>query len=304
MERIQNAIDKARKARQGHEAEVLRPTTTTNSAKSAPPVEEEAPEPEIAEHKAAPFVLPKDATLPAKGDAWAKLGRFDPKPAHLERKRIVAYQTGPDAVPYDVLRTRLLHQMRANNWKRVAVTSPAAGAGKTMTCVNLAFSLARQPDQRTMLIELDMRRPSMAELLGITGKKQFSNALSGKDAPEDHILRYGKNLAFAVNETTARNPAELLQGAPAARVLDEIEATYMPDIMIFDMPPIFASDDTMAFLDQVDCALLIGEAEKTTIEEIDRCEQELAARTNVLGVMLNKCRYLVSHEGYGNQYGY
>lgn len=296
MERIQTAIDKARKARenQGDEAPVL------------PPVRREKVKEKIAakKKKSETLVLSPDLEPREKGDAWSELKRFDPKQAHLERKRIVAYQTGPEAVPYDVLRTRLLHQMRANNWRRVAVTSPTAGAGKTMTCVNLAFSLARAPDQRTMLIELDFRRPSMSQLLGVSGQQQFSNALSGQDAPEKHMVRYGKNLAFAVNQTTARNPAELLQGTTAASVLDDLEERYKPDVMICDTPPIFASDDTMAFLDQVDCALLVGEAEKTTIEEIDKCEQELAARTNVLGVMLNKCRYLVSHEGYGEQYGY
>lgn len=298
MERIQTAIDKARKAREGHsDPAAARAPAQMGKPKSASPVAEER-------EAKKPLVLSSDMSFKERDEAWAALKRFDPKQVHLERKRIVAYQTGPEAVPYDVLRTRLLHQMRANNWRRVAITSPTAGAGKTMTCVNLAFSLARAPDQRTMLIELDLRRPSMAALLGIEGNQQFSKALSGQDAPEDHILRYGRNLAFAVNQTTARNPSELLQGVTAGKVIDELEERYLPEIMMFDTPPLFASDDTMAFLDQVDCALLIGEAEKTTIEEIDKCEQELAARTNVLGVMLNKCRYLVSHEGYGEQYGY
>ena len=284
MERIQTAIEKARKARQNPRVE----DSTVPRAKKAEGA----------------YVLSKAVSVPGRDNAWSALARFDPKQAFLEQKRIVAYQTGQDALPYDVLRTRLLHEMRANNWRRVAITSPNAGAGKTMTCVNLAFSLARQLDHRTMLIEMDMRRPSMAQALGVKGTQQFSDALGGRSPAEDHMVRHGKNLAFAFNQTTARNPAELLQGAGAAQVINSIEKQYEPDIMIFDLPPIFAGDDAMAFMDQVDCALLIGEAEKTTIDEIDRCEQELAARTNVLGVMLNKCRYLGSHEGYGNQSGY
>ena len=284
MERIQTAIDKARKARQK-------------------PRSEDSVDPCVKKAEGA-SVLPKAVALPERDNAWSALARFDPKQAFLEQERIVAYQTGQNALPYDVLRTRLLHEMRANKWRRVAITSPNAGAGKTMTCVNLAFSLARQLDHRTMLIEMDMRRPSMARTLGVKGTQQFSDALGGRSPAEDHMVRHGKNLAFAFNQTAARNPAELLQGAVAAQVINDIEERYEPDIMIFDLPPIFASDDTIAFMDQVDCALLIGEAEKTTIDEIDRCEQELAARTNVLGVMLNKCHYLGSLEGYGNQPGY
>ena len=285
MERIQTAIEKARKARQN-------------------PRREDFVEPARAKNAQGAYELSKTVAPPGRDNAWSELARFEPKQAFLAQKRIVAYHAGQDALPYDVLRTRLLHEMRANNWRRVAITSPNAGAGKTMTSVNLAFSLARQLEHRTMLIEMDMRRPSMAQILGVKGSQQFSDALGGRSPAEDHMVRHGKNLAFAFNQTTARNPAELLQGAGAAKVINNLEERYKPDIMIFDLPPIFAGDDTMAFMDQVDCALLIGEAEKTTIDEIDKSEQELATRTNVLGVMLNKCRYLESHEGYGNQYEY
>ena len=68
--------------------------------------------------------------------------------------------------------------------------------------------------------------------------------------------------------------------------------------MIFDMPPMLVSDDAMAFMGQVDCVLIVAAAETTTINEIDRCERELAAQTNVLGVVLNKCRYLERSYGY------
>lgn len=284
MERIQSAIDKARKARklQNNEPPITSPVKKVNVASAQA----------------------EGVPLPESSGDWMLLRKFDPKQKFLERQRIVAYHAGPDALPFDVMRTRLLQEMRANNWRRIAITSPNAGAGKTMTCVNLAFSLARQPEQRTMLIEMDLRRPSMAQALGVIGAQQFSDALAGRTPAEEHMVRYSDNLAFALNQTVARNPAELLQGAGAALVIDRLENQYQPDIMIFDLPPIFAGDDTMAFLDQVDCVLLIAEAEKTTISEIDRCEQELAARTNVLGVMLNKCRYLGSGESYGKQYGY
>ena len=57
------------------------------------------------------------------------------------------------------------------------------------------------------------------------------------------------------------------------------------------MPPMLMSDDAMAFLPHVDCVLLVAAAEKSRLDEVDKCEQELAEQTNVLGVVLNKCRY-------------
>jgi len=60
-------------------------------------------------------------------------------------------------------------------------------------------------------------------------------------------------------------------------------------------------DDTLAFLDKVDCTLLVVEAEVTPVADVDRCEQELAQNNNVLGVVMNKLRH---HEGGGYGYGY
>lgn len=283
MERIQIAIEKARSKRLEQDNVAAKP-----SAQEAelPPRKEKSP------------------VLPEREVAWASLPAFHPDAKYLARKRIVAYQTGQDAAPYDVMRTKLLHIMRSNKWRRVAITSPGANSGKTMTCLNLAFSIARQSNLHTMLIDLDMRRPSTAKTLGLQDHMQFSEALRGNDPAEEHMVRYRKNLAFALNHSPTHHPAELLHGPVAAQVLDDLEAAYTPDVMIFDMPPMFAGDDTMAFLDQVDCVLLIGEAEKTTLEELDKCQQDLSSRTNVLGVMLNKCRYLSSQDGYGNTYGY
>ena len=73
--------------------------------------------------------------------------------------------------------------------------------------------------------------------------------------------------------------------------------------MLFDMPPLLVSDDTIAFLDQVDCVLMIAAAEESTMGEIDRCGKELARHTQVLGVVLNKCRFMDRDEGYDYDYG-
>ncbi|MCV2881838.1 CpsD/CapB family tyrosine-protein kinase [Actibacterium sp. XHP0104] len=285
MERIQSAIEKARKSRAANS----HPRVTSK----AEPAQVDTP-------------MSRAAARQPDGrkDIWKDVTLFEPRETVLRSHRILAFEPGPDAVPYDMIRTKLLHQMRANKWSRVAITSPTSGSGKTMTCANVAFSIARQTDMFVMLVELDMRRPALAKALGLKDDCQFSRALLGEDEPEKHLRRYGSNLIFAANQNAERHPAELLQGVTAAEVLDELEKKYRPDIMIFDTAPLLANDDTIAFIDQVDCALLIAEAERSTIHELDKCEQDLSARTNVLGVMLNKCRYLSSHEDYGRDYGY
>jgi protein-tyrosine kinase len=231
--------------------------------------------------------------------AWTSLPGFAPKAAHLRRNRIVAFEGGREAMAFDVMRTRLIQQMRANNWRRLAITSPGPGCGKSMLALNLAFSLGRQQDQRTLVIDLDMRRPSMAKYLGVSAEHSVAKVLNGTADFAGNALRYGTNLAFACHQGAVANSAELLQSTQAAGVLDRISAAYDPTIMIFDMPPMQAGDDVMAFASQVDCVLLVAAAGDTTIKQVDTCERDLAAQTNVLGVVLNKCRYMGGEESYG-----
>lgn len=227
---------------------------------------------------------------------WVPLETFTPSDRRMARHRIVSFndsgQKAPGAVALDMLRTKVLQQMRAHNWKRLAITSPGADCGKTTVALNLAFSLSRQADRFTIVAEMDMRRPSMAKTFGLTGQAGFSAVIDGSADFADVAMRPRPNLAFGVNYAPARNPSELLQSTKAKHVLAQIDERYQPDITIFDMPPMLSSDDTMAFIGQVDCVLLIAAAEATSVKEIDQCERELATQTNVLGVMLNKCRYM------------
>lgn len=82
-------------------------------------------------------------------------------------------------------------------------------------------------------------------------------------------------------------------------MIDGLEERYDPDVMIFDTPPLLTCDDTSAFLDQIDCVLLVAASEASTVEEMKKCEHEIRERSNLLGVVLNKCRYLEKPYTYG-----
>lgn len=285
MEKIQSAIAKARAARtvvQSGERQI--PPAVAADAASAPPPQAAAPE-----------AHPDGDEIAAR---WAALPSFEPNPALLASGHIVAGVRGPDAVLFDQMRTRLLQQMRANNWRRVAITSPGPACGKSTIALNLAMGLARQPDLRTILAEMDMRRPSLARMLGLTGTQSFARVLEGRDPFSAQAIRIGENLAVSTCHAPHRHSAELLHSPSVADALDRIEADYDPSIVIFDLPPAFSSDDVMAVMGKMDCVLIIAAAESTKIKEIDRCERELATQTNILGVVLNKCRY-IDTENYG-----
>jgi Mrp family chromosome partitioning ATPase len=242
--------------------------------------------------------------LAARAALWAGLPEIRIQRDDLERNRVLAYAGGSEAATFDIMRTKLLQQMRSNNWRRVAITSPTAACGKTTLALNLAFSLARQPDIFSMLLEFDLRRPTISKVLGLRESRQFSKVLEGQAAPEAHLLRHGRNLLIAPSAHRSSNPAELLQAVETGRIMDAVEAQFTPDIMLFDMPPMLVSDDTLAFIDQIDCVLLVAAAGSSTIAEINRCADDLAARCNFLGVVLNKCRYLDGDDAYGYGYSY
>ncbi len=276
MERIQTAIAKGRAARQGNvQGNAEGNALTVPLAK--PPAEQ-------------------DTGVVA---AWSALPVAVIDQRHFETARIVTHQAGNHSNAYDMMRTNLMRHLREQGWTRVAITSPGGACGKTTTCVNLAFSLARQSELRVMVLELDLRRPAMMRTLGLEGGARMAAVLAGTEPPERGLVRFGPNLAFGTSAAAVANPAELLSSTQAAAVVDMIEATYKPDVILFDMPPMLVIDDTMAFLDQVDCALIVAASEQTTVDEIDRAGKELAEQTTVLGVVLNKCRYLNAQDGYG-----
>lgn len=252
----------------------------------------------IAKARAARGDAPTPVAAPVGDDTWDSLTVFKPSIRRLRRNRVVAADGGRPAMDFDVIRTRMMQVMAANGWKRVAITSPTAACGKSTMVMNLAYSLSRHRDHRTMVLEMDMRKPSLSRAMQIPGEHQFSRVLEGRAPFEDHAVRVNDNLIFATNVNAVAGSAELLQSPGTAAVLDDLTARYAPDTMLFDMPPMLTGDDTMAFLSRVDCVLLLAAAEETSIKQIDKCERDIASQTNVMGVILNKCRYMDRDNAY------
>lgn len=234
--------------------------------------------------------LPASAPTASLGD-WASLTRFEIAPRQARSRRITAAEAGDFGSHYGILRARVMRQMKLNGWTRLAVTSAREKSGKSTISVNLALSLARNDDQKIILMDFDLRRPALASVLGISAAPDITGLLRPGAFFKDYALRHGSNLAICANRMRVQNSAELLQGHGVRDALDRIEAEWQPDIMIFDTPPMQGNDDNMGFFANVDCALIVAAAGSDTLTQIDRCEQEVAKLTNVLGVVLNKCRF-------------
>lgn len=239
------------------------------------------------------------ALRPRQAQAWETLTEFKPRLDLMAKNRVVTFDQKDKAhVPFDMMRTQVLSACRKNNWKVVGVTSPTPACGKTVTAINLAFSFARQKDTQTVLMDVDLRKPMVAENLGVTATHSMGRFLSGGEAIEDHFLSYGDTLAIGTNNRRSLHSAEILQDNKATEAMDYMHDTLRPDIVIADMPPMLATDDVIAFLPNVDAMLLIAAAGSSTMKDIDDCERELSERTNVMGVVLNKCDFIPDNYGY------
>lgn len=296
MERLQSAIAKARatRAERGN-APPSSPFSTPSPAH--PRARHADPDQPI------PPIAPDPTDEPAVEEAWNALPRFSPAAKVLTSHRIVTTQKGTGhkgvgAIEFDKLRTRIVQQMQARGWTRLAITSPGAGCGKSTIALNLGYSLTRQAFTRIVICEMDLRRPSLAQLIGAPRKHDFIRVLNDRASFSDHAVRLRDNFAIAMAQGPVPDSAELLQTNRTGEIIADIQARYEPSMMMFDMPPFQVSDDVISFVDKVDCVLIVAAAEATTVAQVDQCERELAERTNVLGVVLNKCRFVPPEDSY------
>lgn len=265
MERIRDAIQKARRAREG---ETVFEGEVSESLRRATPSR-----PELEEN-------------------WSAIPQFEPDNKHFRKNRIITLICeNPAYTSFDIMRTKLLATMKEKGWRSLAITSPRPNCGKTLVSANLAFSLARQKEIRSVLIDIDLRRPQLAKTLGLKPGPSMASFLSGFGETTGQFVKFENNLAIGASTNSQKHSAELLANSQTRKSIDALCDQLQPDIIIYDMPPLMASDDALAFLPNVDCTLLVVEAEKSTIEDVDETEQSLAEKSNLLGVVLNKCRF-------------
>jgi protein-tyrosine kinase len=192
---------------------------------------------------------------------------------------------------YKILRTRVLRRLEANQWHSFAVTGVTMGEGKTLTAINLAIALAQDPSTWVALIDLDLQRPRIAEYLGmrsVRGEKGLSDYLQGNASFENIVYAPDiERLAVIPNFSPMVNSSETLTSPRMAELMQALEAETPRRVLVFDMPPVLAADDVLAFAPQIDGLLLVV-AEGTTDRSSLRSAKEVLAEMNLLGVVLNR----------------
>jgi protein-tyrosine kinase len=223
----------------------------------------------------------------------------------LEENRIImGLNNDQNADLFRVLRTNILKQLRENNWNSFFVTSATPDAGKSVVAINLAIAIALEGNQTVLLVDADLRRPSISHHLGLKCDFGFIDYLSG-NVPLEHILIHPQieNLVLLPGKDSKINQSELISSPRMIDFIKEIKSRYESRIIIFDIPPIFVADDALLYMSYCDAALFVVEDEKNTSDELQHAMHVLE-ETNLLGLVLNKSRQPLPSYKYGYSYGY
>lgn len=252
---------------------------------------------ELAPVRAASLPATTSAHLPRLVDCWNDMAHISVNEAVLDRNLVItATRTDPAHATFEVLRTRLLNALSDKGWRRVAITSPTARCGKTFTAVNLAIALSRYESCRTVLLDMDMRRPGdMARMLGARAPGSMAQFLRGASAVDTHLLRMGQNLlnigpnlAIGLNDRVESYASEILKHPETTRVLDRMTDDLHPDIVLYDLPSVLEHDDVLAFRHHVDAVLLVSGGGLTTADHLSEVMQRLGETMPLLGLVLNR----------------
>jgi capsular exopolysaccharide synthesis family protein len=274
MERIRQAVEQARQQRKRSEG-AARPGSSLPSAVALPSV--------------------SGAAVQTDSIEYTETRSITVSPETRKARRLVAGIPGhPLQDVYRMLRTRVLQEMRAKQWRSIAVTSPATGSGKSLTAVNLAITIARDLSHTALLVDGDLRRPSMHKYFGFEPEFGLNDYLFD-DVPLSKVLFHPDmdRLTVLPGRTPISESAEMLASPKIVSLCKDIGSRYPERIVIYDIAPVLSVDDALALAPNVDCMLMVAESGSTSREDLRR-SLELLDGIPIIGTVLNKVQKKVS----------
>jgi non-specific protein-tyrosine kinase len=211
------------------------------------------------------------------------------EPALIERNRCLAYlDNAPEAEAYRVLRTQALQRTKGTGRNAIMVTSAFPGEGKTLTAINLAFTLAREFQHTVMLVDGDLRNQSIHKYLGCPGEKGLIDYLTGNSPLSDLIMWPGiEKMTLISGGRPFRESAEIL-GSPRMReLIADMKGRYPERYIVFDAPPVLTGADVLTLAPLVDGVIVVVQAGKTSTTDVEKALRFLP-KEKILGFVLNR----------------
>lgn len=230
---------------------------------------------------------------------WKKKNN-PPQQSYMAQRRIIMNEQSPFLMQeaYKTLRTNIRFSLREEDCKKFCITSSVSGEGKSITLLNLAISFA-QDGQKVLLIDADLRRPTLARLLVEKASPGLSTILAGMEQQEETIRKdMFPNLDIIFSGEVPPNPSELLGSERMKNFLEEMSGHY--DYILVDTPPVSIVSDACIVANFLDGVLLLARQGRTRKDAVRKAVKQLELTgTKLLGFVLNG----VDKTG-GSSYGY
>ena len=226
---------------------------------------------------------------------YTRTQTVESSPILMRENRLVnTMEEGKYTDALKILSTQVLQRMEENHWSSIAVTSAESGVGVTSTAINLGISIAKEVEYTVLLVDTNLRHSSVHEYFGIVPKYGLSDYLMS-DIELSDILIHPKGIDHFVILPAGKPQmasSELLGSPKMCTLVQELTNRYPKRIIIFDAPPVLSTADTIAFLPCIDAALVVVEDDETRASDLKSAIDMLSV-TNVIGTVLNK----VVHSG-------
>ncbi len=211
----------------------------------------------------------------------------------------------PVAEEYRKLKTKVLRLALENtNQSVLVVTSSVSGEGKSLTAINLAVSLSQEMERSVLLVDADLRRPSMSEYLGVTAKMGLSECLHDGIPVQSAIVKTNvPRLSLLPAGKAVHNPVEVLSSPRIRSLFGELKQLAPDRTVIIDTPPALPFAETQVMSAVADGVLFVVKEGATTVQEL-RDSLELMAGANILGIVFNGATDLSMNNRYYHYYRY
>lgn len=227
--------------------------------------------------------------VPETGDMAS---RFEPG---LSTKTVVDNLMMPAArEQYRRLAAALHQAQQASGIKVVMVASAMAGEGKTLTAVNLALTLSESYRRNVLLVDADLRRPSVHSVFQISGDAGLTDTLASAD-PKLPLHQFTPRLTVLPAGMPTSDPMGVLTSERMRRLVEEAREAF--DWVIVDTPPIGLLTDASLLVTSADGVVLVIKAEVTPYDMVNRAI-DLIGRERLVGVVLNRATELPHREAY------
>lgn len=230
--------------------------------------------------------------LPDPTRAWVRLNHVALNHRALARNGIVSDTHDPRSIPFERLAARLVRHVKKSGATRVGLTTATTGCGTSTLAANLALALAGQANLRTILFDFDLRKPSLIGKFDLEriGPK-YSALTAGRRSFDSTALRLSDGLTLSLNATSEPDPATLLTATTTRDLLQDIQNDFAPDLVLFDLPPLFPMPDTLLALSLLDGAYIVAKSGQSTVPEIDAAERAIREHCTCFGTILTDCRF-------------